>query len=111
MTVLFPGFGQAVAGHRRAALFWLGLTLLVPFAGFLSMWLVWLPLLLIIVSPIDAYRRLRRPIGETPRAFVALLVVIMAVSTGFTMTKRHTAWLLSSSMYPTRQIGDHVLII
>ena len=110
MTVLFPGFGQAVAGHRRAALFWLGLTLLVPFAGFLSMWLVWLPLLLIIVSPIDAYRRLRRPIGETPRAFVALLVVITAVWTGFTTTKRHTAWLPSSSMYPTLQIGDHVLI-
>lgn len=112
VTLLFPGFGQALVHRRVRALSW-ALAALVGVLGIIAtVWLYPVMLAVHVAAAVDAaivLRRDARP-GGLDRVAGALVVVIGAVGAGFSQLALQTFRVPSSSMLPTIEIGDHLFV-
>jgi len=112
VTLLFPGFGQALVHRRVRAIAWAVAALLGVLGIIASVWLYPITLVVHVASTIDAaivLRRDARP-GGLDRAAGALVVVLGAVGAGFSQLALQSFRVPSSSMYPTIEIGDHLFV-
>ncbi len=109
-TFCFPGFGQGLVGRRA----WMIALVVVDAAAFaLALWSVWfLPigLLVRLGAAIDAAHSLRQPHASWNRTLPAIAVVAGAISIGCVKHETAAFMVPTSSMYPTIEIGDRVLI-
>ena len=112
VSLLFPGFGQALVHRRVRAVAW-AVAALVGVLGILAtVWLYPLTLLVHVAAAVDAaivLKRDARP-GGLDRAAGALVVVLGAVGAGFSQLALESYRVPSSSMYPTIEIGDHIFV-
>jgi signal peptidase I len=111
-SFVFPGLGDAVAGHKRGAIAW---AIAVPVAMllvFVSVWMFFVAFALRVASMISAGVVASR--ADKHEWFATLPLVIAGVSVVTFMGLRALAYegfqSPSSSMYPTLQIGDHVFV-
>jgi signal peptidase I len=111
-TLLFPGFGQALAAHRRAAAAWCALGTLTVLAIVVSVWMLPATLAVRLAAAVDAARRLRHeePSPGSRYASATLAIVIGALGLGGAGFAVDTYKIPSSSMSPTLLIGDHVYV-
>ena len=112
VTLLFPGFGQALVHRRVRAIAWAVAALVGVLGIIATVWLYPLTLAVHLAAAIDAaivLRRDARP-GGFDRAAGALVVVLGAVGAGFSQLAIQSFRVPSSSMYPTIEIGDHLFI-
>lgn len=113
LGLIFPGICQALTGRWRAALVFVAALPLVLLAAIAWPPLVWLAVLVLPASAIDAMRAARR--GARARGkYLALAVVTFAwIVVQAEVLKRYVASTYkvpSSSMMPTFEIGDHFLV-
>jgi signal peptidase I len=108
-----PGFAQALIGRRRIAAAWLASFLLAWAASTVTVWALGLALVILLGSVIDAYVRARRqppPFrwhGISAGVCLATLIAgVIAVRACAVEAFRIPA----SSMWPTLEIGDHILV-
>jgi signal peptidase I len=112
VSLLAPGFGQALVHRRRRAGAWAAGALLSVLGIVWSVWLYPIALLVRVASAIDAgvvLRRDARP-GGLDRAAAAVMVVIGAVGLGYSQLAIQSFRIPTSSMYPTIEIGDHLFV-
>ena len=110
VSLLFPGFGHALAGRRTAAIVWCVVAALVPLLAFVWMAFACLPLLVHVAAGIAAYVALRKPLAAAPsRPLAAIVVVIASICAGMFALEASAYRIPASSMYPTLEIGDHIL--
>jgi signal peptidase I len=110
VSLLFPGFGQGLAGSRVRMGLWAGGVIATTMLILLSVWFLPIALALRAGAAIDAYRELKRHDGGTSRVLGAIAVVIGAVGLGTAQLCLEAFKIPSSSMYPTLVIGDHVYV-
>lgn len=112
-SVVAPGFAQALAGRRRAALVWLALGLVPMALAWCSIWITLAALAMRVAAGIGAYRELRR-FPATPSwwwtrlsgtAFAVGIASFVLLQLGVEAFR-----IPSSSMYPTLVIGDHIFV-
>ncbi len=112
VTLLFPGFGQALVHRRVRAVAWAVAALLGALGIIASVWLYPVTLAVHLASAIDAaivLRRDARP-GGLDRVAGALVIVLGAVGAGFSQLAVQSFRVPSSSMYPTIEIDDRVFV-
>ncbi|HSN28191.1 MAG TPA: signal peptidase I [Kofleriaceae bacterium] len=112
VTLLFPGFGQALVHRRVRAVAWAVAALVGALGILASVWLYPVTLVVHVASAIDAgvvVRRDPRP-GGLDRVAGAVVVVFGAIGAGFSQLALQSFRVPSSSMYPTIKIGDHVFV-
>lgn len=107
-----PGFGQAVAGRRRAALVWCGLE--VTFTLLATRW-VGFPLLAtalrFVAAFVTAVQLRRRDDVQTWWHRLSIAVFIAGIGAFAVLRGTVQAFKIpSSSMYPTLMIGDHIFV-
>ncbi|MBV8763094.1 MAG: signal peptidase I [Deltaproteobacteria bacterium] len=112
VTLLFPGFGQALVHRRVRAIAWAVAALIGVLGIIASVWLYPVTLVVHVAAAIDAALVLRRDArpGGLDRAAGALVVVLGAVGAGFSQLALQSFRVPSSSMYPTIEIGDHLFV-
>lgn len=112
VTLLFPGFGQALVHRRVRAVAW-AVAAVVGVVGIIaSVWMYPVTLLVHVAAAVDAavvLRRDARP-GGLDRAAGSIVVILGAVSAGFSQLALQSLAVPSSSMYPTIEIGDHLFV-
>jgi signal peptidase I len=108
-SLLFPGFGHALAGRRNAAIAWCIGSALAPLLVFVWMGFALLQLLIHVAAGIAAYLVLRKPLTAAPSRPLAALVVVVTSMWGGALALEISAYKIpSSAMYPTLEIGDHI---
>ncbi len=110
-TLLAPGFAQAVAGRRRAAIAWVAVLVAGTALLTLSIW-IWLgALLLRLAALVSALFELRR--FESPRRWwrplSTTVFVVGLTSCALFRVQTEGFRIPTSSMYPTLQIGDRIV--
>ena len=110
VSLLAPGFGQALARRRGRALAWAGVALVSVVA---IVWIVWLypvALLVRVVAAIEAAVVLRRSQPGAVDRTAAIVLAIGAVGIVYSQLALQSFRIPTSSMYPTIQIGDHLFV-
>ena len=112
VSLLFPGFGQALVHRRMRALGWAVAALVGVLGIIASVWLYPVTLVVHVAAAIDAALVLRRDArpGGLDRAAGALVVALGAIGAGFSQLALQSFRVPSSSMYPTIEIGDHLFV-
>jgi signal peptidase I len=110
--LISPGFAHGLMSQRRAMAIVIGLVALSIAGTLLVPWAIYLPILVIAGSMVDAGRRHRRlrPDIQWSRRYPAI-----AVASAIALSLLARALIVeafkipASSMYPTLHIGDHVV--
>jgi signal peptidase I len=112
VSLLFPGFGQALVHRRMRAFAWAAAALVAVVGILATVWLYPIALLARVAAAIDAWAVLRRDArpGGLDRAAGAIVVALGAIGFGYTQLAIESFRIPSSSMYPTIEIGDHIYV-
>ena len=110
VSIVFPGIGHGMAGRRAQTITWALLGFLPVVAILVSVWMVFVALLLRVICAIDTFRVLRRETAalEWVTALSGIALVGGMLGMGFAQVSFETFKIPSSSMQPTLVIGDHV---
>lgn len=122
LSLLSAGLGHVAIGYWRRAIFWYGIFVCISTVPFLCIllaapWAMWAGIVLVwilaIVATVDVVRLPRcRPL---PRPRLVVLAAAAVAALGFVMSfvaRTHIAEAFhvpSTSMYPTVEIGDHIM--
>lgn len=111
-SLLAPGFAQALARRRTAALVWLVLVTAAAALATVSVWVAIAATLVHLAAMIGAIVELRR-MSSTPPWWTRLSLTVFVLgiaSIAFLKVSTETFKIPSSSMYPTLVIGDHIFV-
>jgi signal peptidase I len=109
-TFLAPGFAQALAGRRLRAGLWLAAAFVAYGASTRSVWFALVSLPLHVAAAIDGWICLRRT-ERHARDLASTIVLVVGLGVALLLGVVTQAFRIpSSSMYPTLQIGDHILV-
>ena len=112
-TLVFPGFGQGLAGRLRRMVVWVAANLASPIFAVVAPWATLFVLGVIrVVAAADAVWCLRKVDRSPPRhralaAAAMVATVVLVPLWGFAV---QAFTIPSSAMYPTLEIGDQVYI-
>lgn len=111
-NLLAPGFAQALAGRRNAALVWLGLATATAALATVTVWVAIAAVLVHLAAVIGAVVELRRiPASPVWWTRLSLMVFVLGIAgIAFLEVTGETYRIPSSSMYPTLAIGDRIFV-
>jgi signal peptidase I len=111
-TLLFPGFGQGLAGRARRTAVWALLGIATQVTIMLSVWSLAVLVVVRFASAIDAFVCLRRARGLGVNAVLVVVAVVVSF-VGSLATRLFAVEAFknpSSSMVPNIGVGDHTVV-
>jgi signal peptidase I len=112
-TLLFPGFASGLAGRARAMAAWIAAVTLLALGAALSVWFILLYIVVRIAAAIDGFRVMRAVAqsGERLQWLEGLIAIGTTIAIQVALQFAVEAYNIpSSSMVPTLEVGDHMMI-
>jgi signal peptidase I len=110
-SFFLPGVGQGLVFRRRRMVLWAALGLVPVLLLFLSVWMIYVALVVRLACSIDAYRGWRREVGGgLDGVSGAIGIAVGAIAIGYWQLALGGFKVPSSSMCPTLVSGDYIYV-